>query len=385
MNGLRRPDPVLAVVWGAACLALAVAVVLAVMVFLPSGSTASPAGPAETGLSRAETTLLAAEPMTPTTAPGFTLTDQHGRRSRLTDFRGRAVVLSFNDDRCTDICTLLAQDVVVADRDLGVDRTRVAFVSVNVNAFYPTVADVRGWSDAHGLGDTENWTYDTGSPAALGTVEHAYGEQVKTDPATRTIEHGTDLVFIDPSGHERLIGMYGTETADTAAFGHALADAAESTLPADRRSAVSGAVPTSRPGLSSGTSLSVPALRGGHPVTVGDPHRFTVITFFSSTCTVCRTELPGIEQEYRKARASTDFVGVDVADDASAARALVTEAGVTYPVGVDPTGRLAARLTVTGLPYTVILDPSGHVATAHPGLLTADQLRFLLSVLPGSG
>ena len=170
MSGARRLDPVLTVLWGAACLAVAAAVALAVVAFLPSGSAATPAGPGETGLSSAETTLLAAEPMTPTAAPGFTLTDQHGRRSRLSDFRGRAVVLSFNDDRCTDICTLFAEDVVAADRDLGADRSRVAFVSVNANPFFPAVADVREWSDAHGLGDVANWTYDTGSPSSTPTT-----------------------------------------------------------------------------------------------------------------------------------------------------------------------------------------------------------------------
>lgn len=385
MSRSGRAEPVPVAVWGAACLAVAVAVALALVAFLPTGSTASPAGPGETGLSDAETTLLGAEPMTPTPAPGFTLTDQHGRRSSLSDFRGRAVVLSFNDDRCTDICTLLAQDIVVADRDLGADRSRVAFVSVNVNPFFPAVADVRAWSDAHGLGHVANWTYYTGGPDALARLEHAYGEQVKADGTTRTIEHGTDLVFIDPSGRERLMGMYGTETADTAAFGHALADAAESTLPAAHRHPVSGEVPAASSGLPSGTPVRLPALGGGRPVAIGGSHRFTVITFFSSTCSVCRSELPGIEQEYRKSGASADFVGIDVADDASAARSLIARTGVTYPVGVDPTGTVSGRFRVTALPYTVILDPSGHVATTHPGLLTAEQLHFLLAVLPGSG
>jgi cytochrome oxidase Cu insertion factor (SCO1/SenC/PrrC family)/thiol-disulfide isomerase/thioredoxin len=384
MSSTRRFDPVLAVVWGGACLAVAVAVALAVLAFLPSGSTSSPAGPGDTGLSSADTDLLAAEPMTPTEAPGFTLTDQHGRRSRLADFRGRAVVLSFNDDRCTDICTLLAQDVVAANRDLGADRRHVAFVSVNVNPYFPTVADIRRWADAHGLGHVANWTSETGSPASLTDVEHAYDELVKTAPATRTIEHGTDLVFIDPSGRERLIGMYGTESADTAAFGHALADAAESTLPPGQRHGVTGAPATGGPTVPSGTPIRVPGLGGAGPVRVGDAHRFTVITFFSSTCTVCATELPGIEHEYRKTHGSADFVGVDVADQAAAARALIARTGVTYPVGADPTGATAARFGVTGLPYTVIVDPSGRVVTTHPGLLTADQLDYLLSVLPGS-
>jgi cytochrome oxidase Cu insertion factor (SCO1/SenC/PrrC family) len=252
-----------------------------------------------------------------------------------------------------------------------------------VNPYHSSPSDVRSWSAAHGLGQTANWTYETGSAKQLDAVEHAYGVSVKLDPKTRTVEHGTDIVFIDPAGRERLIGMYGTESADTAAFGHALADAAASTLPDPQVRVVGGSRSTAH--LTGTEPFSLPRLDGSGTVDIAGTRRYTVLTFFSSTCTVCASELPGIEQEYRKTRGAVDYVGVDVADQASAARVLLAKTGVTYPVGVDPTGGLAARFGVTGLPYTVILDPSGHVATTHPGLLTADQLRYLIAVLPGEG
>lgn len=382
------PGPVL--LWGAAAGALAAAVVLAVLALSPVASNASAAptaGPADSGLGIADTALLAAEPMAPTPAPGFTLTDQHGHRSSLSDFRGRAVVLSFNDDRCTDICTLLAQDVVAADRDLGANRSEVAFVSVNANPYYPSSADVRKWTDAHGLGSVANWSYDTGSPARLAEVAKAFGETVKLDPKARSIEHGTRILFLDPEGRERLIGMYGTETADTAAFGHALADAAVSVLPADRRHPVRGTAAGASAGRGAsapGGPIRLPQLGGGKPVTLGGGSRYTVLTFFSSTCTVCSTELPGIEREYRATGSKVVYLGIDVADQDAAALRLVRRSGVRYPVGVDRNGAAAARFGATGLPYTVILDPSGRVVTSHPGLLTADQLDYLLKVLPDS-
>ncbi|MGN6741785.1 MAG: redoxin domain-containing protein [Amnibacterium sp.] len=387
MSGRRRPETGLVIAWGGAAVAVAVAVALVVVLLLPApapSSAAQTAGPASTGLDATESTLLAVEPVKPAPAPGFTLTDQRAHPSSLGDFRGRAVVLSFNDDRCTDICTLLAQVVAAADRDLGATRAHVAFVSVNANPYHPSVADVRSWTDAHGLGAVPNWTYDTGSPARLAAVAKAYGETVRLDPTTRTIEHGTDLVFIDPAGEERLIGLYGTETADTAAFGHALADAAVSMLPAGERGTVGGA--EAAPPSSGSGIASLPRLGGhGAPVSLRNPGRFTVLTFFSSTCTACRSELPGIEREHRSAKGRTAFVGVDVADSAAAAQRLLASTGVSYPVGVDATGAAAARFGATGLPYTVILDPSGRAVTTHPGLLTADQLHYLLQVLPAAG
>lgn len=382
----RRTDVGLLLAWAAAAVAVVVLAGVVAVLLLPATSTATPAtaGPADSGLSAADATLLAAEPVRSTPAPGFALTDQHGRPVRLSGFRGRAVVLSFTDDRCTNICTLLAEDIVAADHDLATNRNRVAFVAVNANPYHPSVSDVRRWGDAHGLGRLPNWTYATGSATDLGRVAHAYGEEVRLDPRSRTIEHGTDLVFIDPRGDERLIGLYGTETADTAAFGHALADAAASLLPATERRPVLGAPAPPSPATEAGQTLP----RLGAPASVVPLHRRgrpAVLTFFSSTCSVCASELPGIEREYRSAGARVDFVGVDVADSAPAAERLLARTGVRYPVGTDATGAVAARYGVSGLPYTVILDPAGRPVTTHPGLLTADQLHYLLQVLPDEG
>src|SRR6266446_2553708 len=48
------------------------------------------------------------DPGTPVSevASDFTLTDQFGKRVSLSSFRGKVVVLSFNDPECTTICPL---------------------------------------------------------------------------------------------------------------------------------------------------------------------------------------------------------------------------------------------------------------------------------------
>ena len=62
------------------------------------------------------------------------------------------MVLSFNDDKCQDLCTLLAQDVAVANQDLGAAANDVVFLGVNVNPLHTAVSDVPTWTDQHGLG-----------------------------------------------------------------------------------------------------------------------------------------------------------------------------------------------------------------------------------------
>src|SRR5919106_2162591 len=73
----------------------------------------------------------------------FRLTDQNGSLVRLSDFRGKVVVLTFMDSRCQDTCPLTAAHFRETYRQLGQDEAnKVIFLGVNVNVEASTVADV---------------------------------------------------------------------------------------------------------------------------------------------------------------------------------------------------------------------------------------------------
>ena len=55
-------------------------------------------------------------------APAFTLTDQFGRRASLSAYRGRVVILAFNDSECTTVCPLTTTAMVDAKEMLGARR-----------------------------------------------------------------------------------------------------------------------------------------------------------------------------------------------------------------------------------------------------------------------
>ena len=76
-------------------------------------------------------------------APNFTLTDQSGESVRLSEFHGKSVVLTFMDSRCTEVCPLIAQEFIDAEKDLGRRARSMVFVGVNVNPHANSVADVR--------------------------------------------------------------------------------------------------------------------------------------------------------------------------------------------------------------------------------------------------
>ncbi|HET7265569.1 MAG TPA: TlpA disulfide reductase family protein [bacterium] len=111
-------------------------------------------------------------------------------------------------------------------------------------------------------------------------------------------------------------------------------------------------------------AFSAPAYRGatvsldqfrGHPI---------VLNFWASWCPPCRAEMPALEAAYLKYRARGVVVlGIDGATDTwAASRTFLAARGVTYPVGRDDHGQVAAAYHVAALPTTFFIRADGRVA-----------------------
>jgi cytochrome oxidase Cu insertion factor (SCO1/SenC/PrrC family)/thiol-disulfide isomerase/thioredoxin len=331
-------------------------------------------------------------------APAFTLTDQYGHKLSPAEFKGKVLVITPNDDQCTDVCTLMANDIVIANKDLGPAAKDVVWLSVNANPFYPQVKYTKAWTDEHGLANQTNWYYGTGAPKVLAQVWKNYGFQVILDHKNRTVTHSTEIFFMNPAGTEKSVADFGgVGSASTAQFGHGLAQMADDLLPGSEQVHVAGPevpAPTNHnatinavlpdftlpyleksPNLQKSTDYSLKADHG----------HYVVINFWASTCTICKTELPGIEAAYKNTGKWVDFVGVDESDpSSSSAVAMAKKAGLSYPLVADKDGVAAGGEQITGLPYTVIISPKGIVQVRHPGAFTNDQLTYTLQMLDSS-
>ena len=105
--------------------------------------------------------------------------------------------------------------------------------------------------------------------------------------------------------------------------------------------------------------------RGTAPVTLaqfrGHP---VVLNFWASWCPPCRAEMPALEAAYQRYRArGVVVIGIDGASDTmSASRRFLMDRGVTYPVGRDNRGQVAAAYRVTAFPTTFFITAGGRVA-----------------------
>jgi len=390
----RAHRRVTVLLWAAAGLAVALSLAAIVAIAAPhplAATGTSGATPVEPGIGPAASALLQLDILPPPrdSAPDFALTDQHGRPTSISQYRGKAVVLSFNDDVCQDLCTLLAQDIAAADADLGTAAKNVVFLSVNVNPLHTSVKDVKTWTDSHGLGTTANWVFATGTARHLARAADQFHVPVTLDPKTHEVVHGTELFFIDPAGKEVALGQFGTQSANTALFAHAMAQTAVDLLPRAARSPVAGPSDSAAPGVALNNpapGFNLPQLNNpASDVSLARTRgKYTVVNFWASTCSACIREMPDLQKAHRTLGESVAFLGIDVADPAGPAAAFARKSGVTYPLLADANGTAAGAYRIPGLPFTAIIGPDGTLLVRHPGTFSAEQLEYIIQTLEHS-
>jgi cytochrome oxidase Cu insertion factor (SCO1/SenC/PrrC family) len=166
-------------------------------------------------------------------APGFALTDQHGRRVSLASLRGKAVLLTFLDPVCVTQCPLVAQEFRQASVLLGADARKVELVAVNLNPLYSSTGYTQAFNRAERMTGVRDWLFLTGSPAELRPVWQKYGQASQTLPAGSMLGHSDTAFVIAPSGRmrEELDFDPGPGTAATkSSFATELATAARQAL-----------------------------------------------------------------------------------------------------------------------------------------------------------
>ena len=128
-------------------------------------------------------------------APDFTLTDEEGRRVRMSDFRGRPAVVTFLYTNCRDTCPGQAQVIKGAFAELGRDVPAVA-VSVDPPRDTPNSAQ-RFLSEQR---MQRRLRFALGRRDQLRPVWDGFSVQ----PQRKNLEHTGRLVLVDAKGVQRV-------------------------------------------------------------------------------------------------------------------------------------------------------------------------------------
>jgi cytochrome oxidase Cu insertion factor (SCO1/SenC/PrrC family) len=167
-------------------------------------------------------------------APGFTLTDQDGRRVSLSSLRGKVVLLTFLDPVCVTECPLIAREFWEAGQLLSArQRSQVELVAVNINPDYSQLAYIRAFDQQEDMKALPDWKFLTGTAAQLRKVYSSYGVASEDLPAGAMLGHSDIAFVIDQSGimQQNLNFDPGPGTEATlSSFASELADAATHTL-----------------------------------------------------------------------------------------------------------------------------------------------------------
>jgi cytochrome oxidase Cu insertion factor (SCO1/SenC/PrrC family) len=298
-------------------------------------------------------------------APVFALTDQFGKRVALTSLRGKVVVLSFNDPKCTTICPLTTTALLHAKQLLGPAAANVELLGIGANPEATEVKWVRAYSKVHRM--MHKWRFLTGSLPELKRVWAAYG--IEAAVIGGSIDHTPATYIIDQQGRESRLYETAMAYSSVNQLGYEIAKSISALLPG--RPQLHGAQSLAPIGLL-GPRKSVTLPRsGGGTVQLGPGSGAHVVLFFdtweteTSDLSVNLEELNG----YRRVAArrhlpplvAVDEAGVEASPQALPQFLRGLPHPLAYPVAVDADGRVADGYRVQDSPWLELVSGSGQI------------------------
>jgi thiol-disulfide isomerase/thioredoxin len=124
--------------------------------------------------------------------------------------------------------------------------------------------------------------------------------------------------------------------------------------------------------------------RGGKTIDLAQfKGQVVMINFWGSYCGPCRTEMPLLEDIYKKYKPmGFTMLAVNVEPDSKVAEAWLAKLSkpVTFPVAFDVDSKVSSLYKVDSMPSTVIVDRKGNVRLRHRGYKAGDEDVYLTQI-----
>jgi peroxiredoxin len=93
-----------------------------------------------------------------------------------------------------------------------------------------------------------------------------------------------------------------------------------------------------------------------------------LINFWATWCLECRPEMPMFEQLHRQLSGrGFAIIGINAREPAASIQQYAKELGLTFPLLLDPAGKIAADYGVVGLPTTFLIRRNGRAVALAVG------------------
>jgi cytochrome oxidase Cu insertion factor (SCO1/SenC/PrrC family) len=296
-------------------------------------------------------------------APAFTLTDQFGKRVSLQSFRGKVVVLAFNDPKCTTICPLTTTALLHAKELLGPAASRVQLLGIGANPEATQVKWVRAYSRAHRM--MHQWRFLTGSLPELHRVWRDYG--IEAAVINDAIDHTPATFVIDMRGRESRLYQTVMAYSSVDQLGYELARSIAALLPG--RPPVRGTQSLAAPILHGPRDRMTLPRAGGGRVRLGPGSGSHLVLFFNSWDSEVTDLAPQLQalnryQALARRRGLPSLVAVDEGGVEPASGSLASflrglPHRLSYPVAVDQSGSVADGYRVQDSPWLELVSGSG--------------------------
>jgi len=103
-----------------------------------------------------------------------------------------------------------------------------------------------------------------------------------------------------------------------------------------------------------------------------------VVNVWASWCLPCRAEAPLLDQAFETYGSEVEFIGVDVQDNQTDAKAFLSEFGLDFDHFFDKNREIPNHYAGIGTPITFFFGPGGVLITTHNGVV--DERTLALNI-----
>ncbi len=161
----------------------------------------------------------------------FRLKDQNGRDVKLSDFKGKVLVVGYIYTHCPDICPFITDNMRRVQKRINADpelKERVVFLSITFDPKRDTPEVLKEYAKLYKV-DESNWYFLTGDTLTTDSIMKLMGIEYSVRPVpernTYFIDHTDRIHVVDPNGFLR--GYFVGSRAEPDSIAHFVAQVAK--------------------------------------------------------------------------------------------------------------------------------------------------------------